>query len=114
MQLRGLWIQRMLQIWDWAPEGIKMKTFNPKFALPKLDSYSVAPPEWFWQLYPKNYVCPATSMIDADKLEDMALSCGYKELDRLARVLERIREGASIGCEGKWLKCRFTASAACS
>ena len=95
-------MQRLMRIWEVVPEMPPMKVFKPKFALPQLSSYADPAPDWFWPLFPSNYVCPAPAMINVHKLHAMALVAQYPDSDRLARVVERLTFGASIGCEGKF------------
>ena len=99
MVSRDWWVQRMLNVCTIAPPALVQKTFKPKFSLPVLSDYSKAAPEWFWDRFPKNYVCPAVSLIDGMKLKELATLCQYPDKQKLDKVVQRIITGAEIGCE---------------
>ena len=99
---RDWWIQRMLDVSTLAPPALVQKVFKPKFALPVLADYSKAAPDWFWDHFPKNYVCPAVSLINGRKLRELALVCQYPDKVKLENIIHRIEHGSEIGCEGKF------------
>ena len=80
----------------------KQKVFKPKHAIPKLHSYEGRAPHWYWNLFPSNYQCPAQPKIDGDKLEELALKYGYNDIEQLNKVVGWIKNGADIGCTGKY------------
>ena len=102
LQQRDLWVQRMMVVCNVDPIELPKKVFKPKFALPQLSDYSVPAPSWFWKLFPKNYTCPAVSLINGDKLRELALMCNYPDLGKLDALVHRIKFGSKIGCEGKY------------
>ena len=53
-------------------------------------------------MFPSNKARTAESKIDADKLEELALKHGYSDKKHLKKVVGWIRNGASIGCAGKY------------
>jgi len=85
-----------------GPPPAATKTFKPKFPLiPRLEDYSVAAPKEFWDEFPVNLVCPGRPSMKAKELALLARSLGVSDEARLQRVLEYIRSGADIGCEGE-------------
>ena len=80
-----------------------VKKFTPKYpGIPILDDYRVAAPEAYWRLFPHNKKCPAESSVKHEKLKQLIDTLGVTEPDRADRVLERMRNGANIGCEGRY------------
>ena len=82
-----------------------LKIFKQKHPrLPILDNYSSKLPESFWQNWlRRDYgsLTPAVSWIRPEALEGEARRLGYKDTEgRLERTLQRLREGADIGCRG--------------
>ena len=102
--IRAIWIQRSLKVCDIPPIPIQQKIFKPKFLLPRLDSYQIAAPDWYWQLFPKNYNSPATSLINPDRVRELAELCQYPDTENLEVIVNNIRNGADIGCKGKFRK----------
>ena len=92
----------MLSVCTLAPSPLVQKVFKPKFALPVLSDYSRPAPNWFWDGFPSNYVCPAVSLINGRKLRDLAILCQYPDTEKLDRIVNRIINGSKIGCEGKF------------
>ena len=113
--LRSLWLHRLDGLLDEDPlvEPDK-KNFKLKHALPKLRDYGKKAPHWYWNLFPSNHAESADSKIDADKLEELALKNGYSDRTHLSKVVGWIKNGANIGCSGKYrapTKARNTDSA---
>ena len=92
----------MLCVSTMVPSALEQKIFKPKFNLPTLTDYSKPAPAWFWDQFPKNYVCPAKSLINGDRFRDLAVLCHYPDKDKLEAVVHRIKNGSEIGCEGKF------------
>ena len=72
--------------------------------LPELGSYEGILPDTFWACWTKRYYSDldlCKSWVNADRLEEMARNVGYKDEERLQRVLTRLKKGADIGCRGK-------------
>ena len=103
MDLRNVWADRLLQLTAIGqvlePEK---KVFKPKLSLPRLDDYRKAPPQWFWDLFPSNFVTPAPPKIDALALKELAKKYGYPDYRTLDKVFRWIQNGADIGCKGKY------------
>ena len=92
----------MLAVSTLAPSPIVKKIFTPKFNLPILADYSKPAPLWFWDHFPKNYVCPAQSLINGDRLRELAMICKYPDQVKLDAITDRIKHGSAIGCEGRF------------
>ena len=75
-----------------------LKKFKPKHHLPVLTDYSKPAPAWYWRQFPSNYVSPAKSKIDGEKMKELALDCGFKDFEQLDKVTKWLKEGADIGC----------------
>ena len=75
------------------------KTFKPKHPLPTLDSYKEDAPDWFWIDFPSNLRQPAPPIVNADRLEELALETDFPDKVLLARIVKDVREGAKIGCK---------------
>ena len=80
------------------------KVFKPKLTLPKLSDYSKPAPDWFWHIFPSNFVTPADPKIDCNELKSLALKYGYPDRENLDKVFDWIANGADIGCKGKYRK----------
>ena len=74
------------------------KIFKPKHKLPILSDYSKPAPTWYWNQFPSNFVYPAKSKINGDKLKELALEHGYKDYENLDKIVKWLNEGADIGC----------------
>ena len=91
---------------EWAHQGhirgpVAKKNFQPKFPqLPVVPDYKNITSKEFWDNFPTNLCCPAESSISGQKLKQLAATLGCSDLDRLERVVERLINGADIGCEG--------------
>ena len=70
--------------------------------VPRLASYDKKAPLWYWDLFPENLVKSAKSKIDGDKLRQMALESGYTDVQQLDMIIGWIKNGAKIGCHGKY------------
>ena len=84
------------------PELPPKKKFKPKFNLPTLKDYSKPASDDFWEVFPKNFNCPAKSMIDGDVLYKLAKQVGYPDSELLEKVTKWIKFGADIGCTGDY------------
>ena len=98
-KIRESWVNRLEDndIEDFCVEPPK-KVFKPKHNLPVLTDYSKPAPTWYWKQFPSNYISPATSKIDGDKLKELALAHGYKDYEQLDKVVGWLKNGADIGC----------------
>ena len=94
----GIWTDVMLSP---IPDLPPLKTFKPKFALPKLSNYEGAAPAAFWEQFPSNLIMPATSLVCPDRLKHLALEAGWKDLDLLEKICSDLRFGADLGCRGE-------------
>ena len=80
-----------------------IKKFTPKYpGIPVLNDYKSAAPESYWRLFPKNKKCPAISTVSHEKLKQLIDTVGSSNMDRANRVLDRLCNGAEIGCEGRF------------
>ena len=94
----------MLSVSTLEPPMLVQKIFKPKFSLPVLADYSKPAPSWFWRDFPCNYVCPAVSLINGQRLKELAVLCQYPDKVKLDSIIDRIENGSKIGCEGKFRK----------
>ena len=77
------------------------KIFTPKMGLPRLESYGrVCPGEAYWNNWPSNQERVGRSRIDGEKLRLLATEAGIRNTITLDRVVEDLRHGARIGCQG--------------
>jgi hypothetical protein len=89
--------------------AVQSKMFKPKFPmLPVLDSYKCITDQGFWELFPVNYIQPAKSNICAIKLEEKILEAGLLVDAQIEKVLGWIRDGAEIGCTGRFRAASFS------
>ena len=96
---RDMWLEKLndIDIEQLCLEPPKKK-FKPKHHLPVLADYSKPAPAWYWQQFPANYSKPAKSLIDGEKMKEMALEYGYSNYEQLDKVTKWLKEGADIGC----------------
>ena len=79
----------------------KKKEFKAKFKdIKKLKSYKKAAPETFWKDFPVNRRMTAKSSVSKEALLELVKRVGCSDMARLNRVVERLEEGADIGCRG--------------
>ena len=103
LQLRAKWEEKLKEELEVPPVEPPKKRFSPKCPeVPKLDSYKGKAPAWYWDLFPENPQKGTKSKIDHVKLKEMALECGYKDKKNLEKIVGWIRDGAKIGCTGKY------------
>jgi len=84
------------------PQLPACKTFKPKFDLPILADYSKPAPPEFWERFPQNFDTTIPKIIDPDKLLQLANVAGVADSALCAQVINNIRNGAEIGCKGKF------------
>ena len=77
----------------------EQKVFKAKKGLPALDSYEGGASDSFWAKFPSNYIQPAPPSIDAARLENLAVACGFKNRGLLDAILKDVKFGARIGCK---------------
>lgn len=96
---RTLWAETAtLELPDLPPS----KNFKPKFDLPVLDDYKFEFPAWFWSKVPSNYTAPAISLVNPGKLNTLARLYGFQDLDLLSKICSDLKDGALIGCKGRF------------
>ena len=78
------------------------KLFSPKYNLPVLEDYSKDAPDSYWESFPMNYKCPAKSLVNGDLLRELAIQYGYVDMEQLDKVCDWLKNGAEIGCKGKY------------
>ena len=83
------------------PGPVKKKPFIPKNNLPRLNDYSVDPPESYWECWPKVLFSESDhkSWIDPQEFMDTALEAGYKDINHVQFIKQYPERGADIGCE---------------
>ena len=86
------------------PAALSPKKFVQKHKeIPVLGDYSGKLPGAYWGKWTRRSygsLVPARSWVCPDKLVEVASKVGYKNRERLERVVQRLREGADIGCRG--------------
>ena len=87
------------------PEPIPLKEFKPAYPqLPVLKTYKGRFPMKYWEHWTKRSytdIVPVKSWICPVKLKQLAEEVGIPPDDlQLHRVLERLKDGANIGCKG--------------
>ena len=96
---RTLWAETAtLELPDLPPS----KNFKSKFDLPVLDDYKFEFPAWFWSKVPSNYTAPAISLVNPGKLNTLARLYGFQDLDLLSKICSDLKDGALIGCKGRF------------
>ena len=86
-----------------VPELPPQKEFKPKMGLTKLPNYKKLPLASYWNDWPKRtfeQALPSTSWVSSTKLKELATQYGYTDWARLERSVQRLDNGASIGCLG--------------
>ena len=83
------------------PGPVKKKPFVPKNNLPRLDDYSVDPPESYWESWPKVLFSESDhkSWLNPQEFMDTAIEAGYKDMNHVLFIKNYLEEGADIGCE---------------
>ena len=99
----ALWRDRL----HWAgavpdPPLPQLKVFKSKFGLPRLNNYREAAPAEFWTVFPVNKDREGGPLLNADKLEGLALTLGVTDPVMLELVCNDLRGGADIGCRGRY------------
>ena len=86
------------------PSPLPLKSFVQKHKeLPVLSTYCGRLPGSYWGKWKRRSygsLTPARSWVCPDKVAKLASTLGYKDIDRLTRVTQRLREGADLGCRG--------------
>ena len=99
--------------WDWLskrlevmrekveiPDPVRERLFVKKYEnIPTLHRFNRS----WWNTWVKRtyeQVLPKKADIDYEKLESECIRVGYKDKDRLDRVIQRLKKGVKIGCEG--------------
>ena len=85
-----------------VPE-VKQKVFKPRFPeLPVLEDYKAGGDTEFWSEFPANMSERISPAFSAEALCRMVDRLGCSDRARVDRVLTYLREGADIGCKGKF------------
>ena len=79
------------------PGPVKQKPFIPKNDLPRLDDYSVDPPESYWEKWPIILFSEADHKSRLNPMEFM--ETGYKDMNHVSFIRSYLENGATIGCE---------------
>ena len=107
----GIWAEYMKRrtlVKKWRnqaiPELQPPKSFKQKHdEIPILDNYEGTLSEDYWSCWTKRSfesITPGKSWVCPDKLEVLANTLGLRNRGRLDRVLDRLRNGATLGCKG--------------
>jgi len=99
-QWAQLWLRKSSEPDPAVPEPKTFKPKNPE--IKKRSSYEGKFEESWWAEFPVNVTCPGKSLVKWKELRKLADVLGCSDLARLDRVCQRIREGADIGCTGKY------------
>ena len=85
------------------PGKVKQKEFKPKNNLPRLENYSVDPPQSYWDKWNKLTFSEAnySSWLDPKEFVKVAEETGYNNMKHVEFVSNYLTEGAKIGCEGE-------------
>ena len=83
------------------PGPVKLKPFVPKNNLPRLDDYSVDPPESYWEKWPKILFSESDhkSWLDPQEFMETANEAGYKDMKHVSFIRNYLEPGANIGCK---------------
>ena len=85
------------------PGKVKEKEFKPKNNLPRLASYSVDPPQSYWDSWNKVTFSDISysSWLDPTELVNVAVEAGYNDMNHVHYISDYLTHGAMIGCEGE-------------
>ena len=86
------------------PERPTLKEFKPKMGLPRLDNYKHTAPAKYWNYWPKRtfeQALPSKSWVSSSRLKELVERYGYTDWARLERAVDRLNNGADIGCQGR-------------
>jgi len=95
------WANRWGEVSREPTAQLTRKQFKPKNPeLPSLQQYRRIEDEEFWAKFPANYNSAAKSNIKHESLKDLIKEYGTEDEARAELVLQRLKDGASIGCKG--------------
>ena len=85
------------------PGSVKQKEFKRKKNLPRLKSYSVDPPQSYWDKWNKLSFSEASysSWLNPTEFVKVAEETGYNDMNHVKFVSNYLTHGAKIGCEGE-------------
>ena len=103
IETRNLWKRRLQEVLNESKREVPpRKKFKPKCNLPVLDNYEESPTESYWTEFPKNLEKPGKSLIDWEKLKELATFYKYPDKEGLEQVLDWLKNGAKLGCKGEF------------
>ena len=85
------------------PGSVKQKEFKRKKNLPRLKSYSVDPPQSYWDKWNKLSFSEASysSWLNPTEFVKVAEETGYNDMNHVKFVSNYLTHGAKIGFEGE-------------
>ena len=101
---RDWWVMRVEEIArSPADMTLEQKVFRPKFPeIPKVDCYRRIGDKGFWEAFPVNLKCPADPGVDWKALRGLCDAMGVDMDEKTKKVIGWVRDGARIGCEGRF------------
>ena len=101
---RDWWVKRVVDIVKEPMDmTLKQKIFVPKFpGIPKVGCYKRIEDKGFWEAFPQNLKCPADPGVDWRALKGLCDAMGVDMDQKTKRVIGWVRDGARIGCEGRF------------
>ena len=101
---RDWWVMRVEEIArSPADMTLEQKVFRPKFPeIPKVDCYRRIGDKGFWEAFPINLKCPADPGVDWKALRGLCDAMGVDMDEKTKKVIGWVRDGARIGCEGRF------------
>ena len=101
---RDWWVKRVVDIVKEPMDmTLKQKIFVPKFlGIPKVSCYKQIEDKGFWEAFPQNLKCPADPGVDWKALKGLCDAMGVDMDQKTKRVIGWVRDGARIGCEGRF------------
>ena len=110
---RDWWMRRVSQVEKEDRDmSLQQKEFKPKFPnIPRVKCYKVIKDEQFWMAFLKNFRCPARPGVDWRALKGLCDAMGVDMDDSTRKVIGWVKEGARIGCEGRFRAASFSNNA---
>ena len=83
--------------------SLKQKVFNAKFpGISWMKCYKVIKSDKSWKAFLLNMKCPASPGVDWKALKRLCDAMGVGMDDNTRKVIDWVKEGARIGCEGRF------------
>ena len=94
---------------DWPLPPAKI--FKPKYQLPLVEDYRSDAPAEFWEIFPEREPGPGHSLVSEQKLREALAEAKLEAGPEFEAVCQDIREGANIGCQGRFRNQTFSSNA---